>query len=245
MTGRGINTLPLYFGQFIVTRIRKEQFCDGCSVKIEPKSFVPQLKFRAGKGAKLPFYMKRYHNMECFNNFYEKRLDVYKQTYPLIGGRPLGVSKFEKLTPEQINERHNQIYYLTSRDRPYLLKAYQQKSTIRVHRMYALMHKRFSIMHSFGVSFPFRITSDKSEELTRMIYTYDAKFAEKFGDTRLTIEEKLALLIRNDEPNWDAPLFTGRIVTTKEMKEDEKEERIRLRDEISSSQYSMEDKEQE
>lgn len=236
--------MPLYLGQLMVTSIRKEQRCDGCNTKIEPKSFIPQLKYKTKAGSRLPFYTKRYHSWECLTNFGEAKIEDYKEIYSTrIGGRPFGSGHLSQLTPEQKTRRERILYYISTRFRPALLKAYSQKSTKRVNTVYALYHKYFTELESFGVKYPLHISSDKYEDLTRMIYTYDFDFAHKFGQDSLTNKEKIDMLIRTTEPQWDKELFTGRIRNSKQLREEARIDKLERKNASKMKLDSNEDKE--
>lgn len=198
--------MPLYLGQLMFTKIKSDSKCDGCNKIISKEEFPITLRYRTKYNDKSAngkrFYSKRFHSDECFIDFKNIQLNKYKETYPLIGGRPKGTGKLVSLTPEQVKRRQTLLDYLANRDRPALEKAYLQKSTKRVHKVLSTIGKRFEELNSFDVEFPMSVTG-KRNKLYSCLESYDSKFVDTYIKLP-TKENKISYLQnRHDEPNWD------------------------------------------
>lgn len=208
--------MPLRLGHLIVTKCRKEAQCvwDKQDIPVGEFYFTILYKVKSGK-----VYGKKFCSQVCKDKYEIEQVDKYKLQYDEHKGRASGQTKFSNLTPEQIVRRRTLLHWLSTRDRPALLRAYQRQSTIRVHKVMSTMHKRFIELETFGVSYPLTISS-QNKELGIMIAKYDYKLVDKWLDIdTINTNDRIALLIRQDEPDWDSTKEVSNPLTEKEYLE--------------------------
>lgn len=167
------------FGQITLQLSKKPHECKQCNQFIESGQLNIRVIGMRGKSR----FATRYHK-DCWLDLFNQGVDELLTIHQKIQNHEKGIrqSAVSKLSPEQRKRRKTIQNYLTTRDLPSLVEAYERHSTRRVLIVMNKIADRWEELHSMGV--PFR------ESLLRP--------TEQRNET----EQRLAAYIINNDSEW-------------------------------------------
>lgn len=212
------------FGHVTTKIISKEVPCKYCEQVIEKGSLYVRIIGERGRGIfptkkndttprSIKVWVFSYHN-DCWLKVFEEENNSQIDLYTRRKNHEPGLRKtlLSKLTPEQRERRRILQTYITTRDIPALINAYERQSTSRVYIVMNTIANRWQELSEMGVPFQHTLTSKSNNEndikLKKLILKYDSRWMFNVWDRKdITLEEEIEALRRNSSdkypPTWD------------------------------------------